>query len=56
MFIGHFAAGFAVKKWLPDISLGWCFVAARFIDLLWSFLLFSGIESASYRTGRVLRH
>ena len=44
MFIGHFGTGFAVKKVAPAISLGTLFLAAQFIDLIWSILLLLGIE------------
>jgi hypothetical protein len=35
MFIGHFAVGFAAKKYAPSISLGWLFIAVQFLDLIW---------------------
>jgi len=44
MFIGHFAAGFAAKRLVPGVSLGWLFLAAQFIDLLWPTLLLTGAE------------
>ena len=44
MFIGHFALGFAAKRAVPGVSLGWLFVAAQLADLLWPFLLAAGIE------------
>jgi len=45
MFLGHFGAGFGAKAIAPQVSLGWLFVAAQFIDLLWPTLLLLGIES-----------
>ncbi|MCA9734247.1 MAG: metal-dependent hydrolase [Deferribacteres bacterium] len=51
MFIGHFALGFAAKKWIDDVSLGWCFIASQFIDLLWPVLLLLGIESVAIDPG-----
>lgn len=45
MFLGHFGAGFGAKALAPQVSLGWLFVAAQFIDLLWPTLLLLGIES-----------
>ena len=44
MFIGHFALGFAAKRWVPRVSLGALFGAAVFADLLWPVLLAAGIE------------
>src|SRR6476620_4370574 len=44
MFIGHYAVGFAAKKYAPKISLGWLFLAVQFLDLLWPSLLLLGIE------------
>lgn len=46
MFAGHFAAGFALKKVAPSVSLGTLFFAAQFVDLLWPVLLLAGIEHA----------
>jgi hypothetical protein len=44
MFIGHFGLGFAAKRVAPKVSLGWLFVAAQFLDLLWPSLLLLGVE------------
>jgi len=44
MFIGHYAAGFAAKKWAPLLSLGWLFIAVQFLDLLWPTLLLLDVE------------
>lgn len=44
MFIGHFAAGMAAKRWQPGLSLAIFFLAAQFLDLLWPTLLLTGIE------------
>ncbi|RYZ26525.1 MAG: hypothetical protein EOO10_15310 [Chitinophagaceae bacterium] len=51
MFIGHFGLGFAVKKASRKPSLGTTFFAAQFIDLLWPFFLFFGIEKVSVDPG-----
>ena len=45
MFLSHYAAGLAAKKWAPKISLGILFLAAVGLDLLWSFFLIFGWES-----------
>lgn len=44
MFIGHFGAGFAAKRAAPRLCLGWLFLAAQFLDLLWPTLLLLGVE------------
>lgn len=44
MFIGHFALGYAAKRWAPDLSLGVLFAAVVFADLLWPVLVALGIE------------
>ena len=49
MFIGHYGAGFAVKKLKQKTSvrkpsLGTYFLAAQFLDVLWPIFILSGIE------------
>lgn len=51
MFIGHFAAGLAAKKFDERPSLGTMFIATQFIDLLWPFLLLFGIERVKIDPG-----
>ena len=51
MFIGHFAAGFASKRFAPEISLGTMFLAAQFADLLWPTLLLLGVERVEIKPG-----
>ncbi|MBL0141582.1 MAG: metal-dependent hydrolase [Betaproteobacteria bacterium] len=51
MFIGHFGAGFGAKSIAPQISLGWLFAAAQFIDLLWPTLLLAGVETVRIAPG-----
>ena len=51
MFIGHFGAGFGAKALVPRVSLGWLFVAAQFIDLLWPALLLAGVERVRIAPG-----
>lgn len=45
MFIGHFGAGFAAKKFAPQVSLGTAFLAAQWLDLLWPTFLMLGWET-----------
>jgi membrane-bound metal-dependent hydrolase YbcI (DUF457 family) len=51
MFIGHFGAGFAGKKFEKTASLGTYFMAAQWIDLIWPILLLLGIEKAEIKPG-----
>ncbi|QQS36129.1 MAG: hypothetical protein IPM56_18120 [Ignavibacteriales bacterium] len=44
MFIGHFGAGFAGKKFDKTASLGTYFMAAQWIDLIWPIFILLGIE------------
>ena len=44
MFIGHFGLGLAAKKVAPRVSLGFLFLAAQFLDLLWPTLLLIDVE------------
>ncbi|MGA2418865.1 MAG: metal-dependent hydrolase [Candidatus Acidiferrum sp.] len=44
MFIGHFAVGFAAKKFAPKSSLGVLLAAPLFLDILWPIFLALGWE------------
>lgn len=44
MFIGHFAVGFAAKKFAPRTSLAALIAAPIFLDLLWPVFLLFGWE------------
>ena len=44
MFIGHFGAGLAAKKFAPKTSLGALITATILIDLLWPLFLLAGLE------------
>lgn len=51
MFIGHFAAGLALKRVAPRTNLGWLIAAVCFLDLLWPFFLMAGIERVEIDPG-----
>ena len=51
MFVGHFAAGFAGKRWAPKVSLGWLILAPFLLDLLWPLYYLAGIERFRIQTG-----
>jgi membrane-bound metal-dependent hydrolase YbcI (DUF457 family) len=44
VFIGHFGAGLAAKRFTPYTSLGTLVVAVQLLDLLWPTLLMLGVE------------
>jgi hypothetical protein len=44
VFVGHFAVGFAAKKFAPRISLALLLAAPLFLDLLWPLSLLLGWE------------
>jgi len=44
MFIGHYAAGFAAKKFAPQASLGPLLAAPLLADMLWPVFVLLGIE------------
>lgn len=51
MFIGHFGIGFGAKKIAPKLSLGFLFIAAQFLDLLWPVLLLFDLEHVRISPG-----
>lgn len=51
MFIGHFGAGFAGKKFEKSASLGTYIMAAQWVDLIWPILLLFGIEKVEIKPG-----
>jgi hypothetical protein len=51
MFIGHFAVGFAVKKFAPRTSMAALLAAALFLDILWPIFLLLGWEQARIDPG-----
>jgi hypothetical protein len=51
MFVGHFALGFAAKRYAPRVSLAMLFVAAQLADLLWPVLIATGVEQVRIEPG-----
>ena len=51
MFIGHFGAGFAGKKFSKSASLGTYLMAAQWIDLIWPIFVLLGIEKVEIEPG-----
>jgi membrane-bound metal-dependent hydrolase YbcI (DUF457 family) len=51
MFIGHFAVGFALKRFAPQTNLGWLVAAIALLDMLWPVFLFAGLEKVAIDPG-----
>jgi hypothetical protein len=51
VFIGHYAVGFASKRFAPRTSLGLLIGAPLLLDLLWPVFLLAGIEHARIDPG-----
>jgi len=51
LFIGHFAVGFAAKRYAPETSLGTLIAAAALLDLLWPVFLLLGWEQVRIDPG-----
>lgn len=51
MFIGHFAVGFASKRFAPQTSLGTLIAAAVLLDLLWPVFVLLGWEQVRIEPG-----
>ena len=51
MFIGHFAAGFALKRAAPRVSLVTLCAAAQWPDIVWPVLVAAGVERVAIAPG-----
>jgi hypothetical protein len=51
LFIGHFAVGFASKRFAPQTSLGALIAAAVLLDLLWPLFVLLGWEQVRIEPG-----
>ena len=51
MFVGHYAAAFALKAKEKDASLGWLFIATQFVDILFFPFAVWGLESIEFVPG-----
>lgn len=51
MFIGHFAAGMAAKRFAPKTSLGTLFLSVQLLDLIWPAFVLAGIERVGVDPG-----
>ena len=55
MIIGHFAVGFAAKRWAPRTPLTTLVVAAIFLDTLWPLFVLLGLRDLYRAAGHVGR-
>ena len=44
MFLGHYAIALAAKPAMPRRSVGWSFLAAQLLDILWAAFVLGGLE------------
>ena len=44
MFVGHYAASLALKKYDPKLNLGWLFIAVQVVDIFFFGFVLLGIE------------
>src|SRR5918992_824866 len=51
MFIGHYAVGFAAKRFAPQRSLGVLIASALLLDLLWPLFVLAGWEQVHIEPG-----
>ena len=51
MFVGHYAAAFALKGKEKEASLGWLFVAVQFVDILFFPFAVWGLETLEFAPG-----
>ncbi len=51
MFVGHYAAAFALKGKQKEASLGWLFIAVQFVDILFFPFALWGLETMEFVPG-----
>lgn len=51
MLVGHFAVGFAAKRFEPRLSLGTLVLAAMLADFLWVLFMLAGLEHVEFKPG-----
>ncbi|MBI5886375.1 MAG: hypothetical protein HZB85_07315 [Deltaproteobacteria bacterium] len=51
MFIGHYGAGLALKRFAPNTSLGTLLLAALWLDIIWPVFILLGIERVTITPG-----
>jgi membrane-bound metal-dependent hydrolase YbcI (DUF457 family) len=51
MFVGHYGVSLALRPKAKDVSLGWLFLAAQWLDVIWAVLVLGGIEKLRVAPG-----
>ena len=51
MFVGHYAASFYIKARKPEIPLWVLLLAVQLVDIIWAFLVLTGIEQLAMVPG-----
>src|SRR5262245_5782408 len=51
MFVGHYGVSLAAKRWAPQLSLGWLFLAVQVLDLVFASFVLAGIEKMAIVPG-----
>jgi hypothetical protein len=51
VFVGHYGASLAAKRWAPGLSLWWLFLAVQALDLLFASFVLLGIEKLAIVPG-----
>jgi hypothetical protein len=51
LFIGHYGVSLAAKRWAPQLSLGWLFLAVQGLDVLFGSFVLLGIEKMAIVPG-----
>ena len=54
MFLGHAAVAFGAKKYAPQVSLGFLFLACQLADIIWPNLLLLGVEKVTIEPGNTV--
>ncbi len=51
MLVGHYAAGFAIRRWAPAVPLAALLLATQLVDVAWALLVLAGIEHVDIVSG-----
>jgi hypothetical protein len=51
VFVGHYGVSLAAKRWAPELSLGWLFLAVQALDVVFATLVLMGVEKLAIVPG-----
>jgi hypothetical protein len=51
VFVGHYGASLAAKRWAPHLSLGWLFLAVQALDVVFGGFVLLGVEKMAIVPG-----